>query len=355
MVLTKSPLCRRGLGEVAMIDGHGDDIYTHGKKIVSNFSSNIRSGQDLSALQNHLCAHISAIHSYPEPDASSLVELLAEKYRVNTGNICVTNGATEAIYLIAQAFNNAKSAIIYPTFSEYGDAAIINNHTIYWSASLDKVPQDACLVWLCNPNNPTGTVTDKNILKAYIENHPSQYIIIDQSYEHFTIRDLFNIEEAAQYKNVILLHSMTKHFAIPGLRLGYITAHADTLAQVAKYRMPWSVNGLAIEAGKFLLNRGLETININEYLYETKQLQESLRKIEKIVVQPTDTHFFLCKFEDGKAFMLKKYLIDKYGILIRDAANFYGLDESCFRIATQSFEENIILINAIKNALTDLS
>lgn len=330
-----------------MILGHGDDIYTHGKKIVSNFSSNIRSGQNLSALHKHLCAHIGAIHSYPEPDAFSLVNLLAEKYKVNTGNICVTNGATEAIYLIAQAFNNAQSAIIYPTFSEYGDAATINNHTIYWSASLDKVPQDAGLVWLCNPNNPTGTVTDKNILKAYIENHPSQYIVIDQSYEHFTIRDLFSIEEAAQYKNVILLHSMTKHFAIPGLRLGYITAHGETLTQVAKYRMPWSVNGLAIEAGKFLLNSGLETINVKEYLRDTIQLQESLRKIEKIVVQSTDTHFFLCKFEDGKASELKKYLIDGYGILIRDAANFYGLDESYFRIATQSFEENTMLVKGV--------
>ncbi|MDR1882175.1 MAG: pyridoxal phosphate-dependent class II aminotransferase [Prevotella sp.] len=335
-----------------MILGHGDDIYTHARKIESNFSSNIYSRQDMSALQNHLCAHIDAIHSYPEPDAFSLANLLAEKYGVDPDNICVTNGATEAIYLIAQAFSGVKSAIIYPAFSEYGDAAAIYNHTIHWAGSLDEVPLNTELVWLCNPNNPTGTVTDKHVLKKYIESHPSRYIIIDQSYEYFTTGDLFDVEEAAQYKNVMLLHSMTKHYAIPGLRLGYISAHADILAQIAKYRMPWSVNGLAIEAGKFLLNAGLKTMNIGDYLNETKQLREILGKIERITVYPTDTHFFLCKFENGKASDLKKHLIDEYGILIRDAANFYGLDEQYFRIATQSREENEILINGIKKALS---
>lgn len=331
-----------------MILGHGDDIYSHDKPIVSNFSSNIYSPQDSSDLQQYLCSCIGAIHSYPEPDASSLVKLLAEKHNVGTENISVTNGATEAIYMIAQAFGNTTSAIISPTFSEYGDAAFINNHTIHRVKSLEEITDDTDLVWLCNPNNPTGTVLNKEILKEYIKKYPQQYIVIDQSYEHFTTKGLFSVKEAVEYKNVLLLHSMTKHYAIPGLRLGYITAHPETLRTVSKYHMPWSVNGLAIEAGKYLLKGESETININSYLSEARRLQAALSDIRGLTVFPSETHFFLCQLENKKASDLKKYLINEYGILVRDASNFYGLDERYFRIATQSIEENDKLIEVIE-------
>lgn len=330
-----------------MINGHGDDIYSYNSQIISNFSSNIFSKQDLSALHEHLCSHINAIRSYPEPDAASLIKLLAQQNGVTGQNICITNGATEAIYLIAQAFRRSRSAILYPTFSEYGDACMINKHIVYQIKSLDEIPAESDLIWLCNPNNPTGTVIDKRVLLQYIENHPDKYLIIDQSYEHFTLKELFSISEAVQYKNVIILHSMTKHYAIPGLRLGYITAHADTLAAVSSYCMPWSVNGLAIEAGKFLLQNE-QSMNIANYLEETKRLQKNLSQLQKIVISPTDTHFFLCNLAERKASELKRYLIDNYGILIRDASNFYGLNEYYFRIATQSSEENDLLVKAIK-------
>lgn len=331
-----------------MILGHGDDIYSHDKPIESNFSSNIYSRQNLSNLQQHLCTCIGAIHSYPEADAFSLTELLAIKHNVNVQNISVTNGATEAIYLIAQAFRGSVSTIISPTFSEYGDAAFINDHSIFHVKSLEEVAGNTDLVWLCNPNNPTGTVTDKRELKGYIEAHPEQYIIIDQSYEHFTTKDLFSAKEVAEYKNVLLLHSMTKHYAIAGLRLGYITAHTDILSMVSKYHMPWSVNGLAIEAGKFLLREMPETIDINCYLSEKDRLQKALNDIDGVTVFPSDTHFFLCRLEGKRASDLKAYLVDNYGILIRDAANFYGLDERYFRIATQSAGENDKLVESIK-------
>ena len=144
-----------------MINGHGDDIYRHERKIVSNFSSNIYGRQDLSALQNHLCSCIQTIHSYPEPDAYSLVELLAGKNDIQLSNILVTNGAVEAIYLIAQTFRGKKSCVITPTFSEYEDACYINEHTLSFAASLSQINKDAELVWLCNPNNPTGSVCHK--------------------------------------------------------------------------------------------------------------------------------------------------------------------------------------------------
>lgn len=331
-----------------MINGHGDDIYNYGKKIVSNFSSNIYTRQDLSVLDDYLCSRIASIHSYPEPDAISLSRLIADQNQVATNNICITNGATEAIYMIAQAFRGKHSAVIRPTFSEYGDACLVNDHIVSMVKSIDDVLEQTDIVWLCNPNNPTGTVTDKEPLKEYIISHPEKYIVIDQSYEYFTTKSLFSVSEAMQYSNVILLHSMTKRYAIPGLRLGYITACSEILTLISKYCMPWSVNGLAIEAGKFLLENGTDIIKIEEYIAEAKRFHKALSQIETLEVYDTDTHFFLCRLTDRKALELKEYLIQKHGILIRDASNFYGLNEHYFRVATQSPEENNAFVKAIK-------
>lgn len=330
-----------------MIEGHGDDIYSYNKEIVSNFSSNVYGKQDMSALDEHLQANIHSIHSYPEPDAKSLAQLIAKKNNVFINNVCITNGATDAIYLIAQTFANSKTAVIIPTFSEYEDACRINGHNLSFYEKIEDITDDIQLVWLCNPNNPNGYVYDKDFLKDIIEQHPDTYFIFDQSYEYFTDKSVMKINEAIGFKNIILLHSMTKEYAIPGLRLGYITAHSDTLRLISKFRMPWSVNQLAIEAGNFLLQNDIEAIDIADYLEETSRLQEELSKINELEVFPSDTHFFLCRLKNRKASDLKTYLIEHYGILIRDASNFRGLDEHYFRIATQSPEENDMLVNAI--------
>lgn len=332
-----------------MINGHGDDIYNQGKEIVSNFSSNIYSRQDLSALQHHLCTCIHTIHSYPEPDAHTLVALLAEKRGIQPAHILTTNGAVEAIYLIAQAFARKRSTIITPTFSEYEDACRLNEHTLSFAASLEQVEKGSELVWLCNPNNPTGSAYHKQALGRFIAAHPEVCFVVDQSYEAFTDRQYtFTASEALAYPNLILLHSMTKCYAIPGLRLGYITACATLIERVGRFRMPWSVNQLAIEAGKYLLLKGLPAFDLEAYLAETLRLMTELSTLEGLVVCPTNTHFFLCELTHRRASELKQYLIDRHGILIRDAANFRGLDESFFRIATQSAAENNALVKAIK-------
>lgn len=341
------------MGEVCMINGHGDDIYKYGRKIVSNFSSNIYGKQDSAGLQEYLCSSMGSIHSYPEPDACSLAGLLGDKHNIGTNNICVTNGATEAIYLIAQVFGGYRSTIITPTFSEYEDACRINKHKISLSASLDQIKDDTQIIWMCNPNNPTGSVHDKSYLDRFIREHSEICFIIDQSYEAFTDKQyVFTAKEALNYQNVVLLHSMTKQYAIPGLRLGYLTACEKLVDQISSYRMPWSVNQLAIEAGKYLLTGHDNYFDMEGYLSETKRLMAELNNIEGLVVIPSYTHFFLCELISKKASDLKQYLIDGYGILIRDASNFRGLDEHYFRIATQSPEENDILVKAIKEAVS---
>lgn len=333
-----------------MLNGHGDDIYNFDiQSIKSNFSSNVYTGMDYLTLEQYLCKCISAIHSYPEPDAYTLKLLLADKSDIKKENIWITNGATEAIYLIAQAFAQYRSAIVCPTFSEYRDACIMNKHIIDYVFSLEDVPEQCNMVWICNPNNPTGKVKEKQAILDYIRSHPEQYIILDHSYEYFTVKEILKDNQAVQYKNVVILHSMTKKYAIPGIRLGYVVADRRTIDKISAFSMPWAVNTLAQQAGMFLLQNGFQdAFDINGYLNETKRFIGEINKIKGIEVLQTDTHFFLCRLDKKKASDLKKYLIDKHGILIRDASNFYGLNENFFRIATQTPIENDNLVNAFK-------
>lgn len=329
-----------------MINGHGDDIYSHGKKIVSNFSSNVYNKFDSSDLEKYLCDHISSIHSYPEPDAHTLKSIICKNLHIGSDEICITNGATEAIYLIAQLYRGAKTAVVIPTFSEYEDACRIQQHQLYFIDSLDNIESNTGLVWLCNPNNPTGKIYDADYLDRIVSNHPQTCFVIDQSYAGFTDKKIWLAKEALKYQNVIVLHSLTKCYAIPGLRLGYLTACSELTEKIAHFSMPWSVNQIAQLAGQYLLQN--TAYDFRECITESERVQNIIAGINGIKVYPSDMHYFLCRLDKGQASELKQFLIDRYGILIRDASNFRGLDERYFRIATQSPEENQELIKALQ-------
>ena len=208
-----------------MIEGHGDDSYKYNYPIIANFSSNVYNKIDLSGLKAHLCACIGSIGNYPEPEPYTLEYRIAARFHLNTDEVCVTNGATEAIYLIAQTFRGTNTAILQPTFSEYADACYIHQHTLTSLYSLPsenekfRLPKQVRMLWLCNPNNPTGEVVDKEKLENIIKCNPEVCFVIDQSYENFTLSSLYTPAEAVVHPNVLLLHSMTKHYGIPGLRL----------------------------------------------------------------------------------------------------------------------------------------
>ena len=366
-----------------MLTGHGDDIYKY-KDIRINFSSNVYNHFCHDGLYAHLASRMDCIRNYPPPTPSDLEQEIAKINGLSPDEVIVTNGATEAIYLIAQAFANATSFILQPTFTEYEDACRMYGHAIgdgCWvlgdsgqqyninaesqsckekknSASSrlsvpktnhqHQSPNTRQLIWFCSPNNPTGQVIPKEVLESAIASHPDTIFIIDESYAPFTMQPLVSTSMSGA-KNVLLLHSMTKEFAIPGLRLGYITGSASLLSRIRKCRMPWAVNQLAIEAAHYLLTHKSDyTLDLPALMAERERLAKELSAIDEITVYPSDTHILLCRIEGTTAAKLKDYLANNYGLLIRDASNFQGLDEHYFRIAVQTKEEDDQLIRAIK-------
>lgn len=337
---------------------HGDDTYRY-NNIRLNFSSNVYNHFDHSGLFAHLAERMACVKSYPSPEAHDLERMIANDLGIAPDCVMVTNGATEAIYLIAQAYRGARSYIIQPTFSEYEQACLINGHTI-----TDDNPE---LIWLCNPNNPTGQVTPEDSLPIFPSSQflslegargtwtegnqghgQKSILILDHSYAKFTEKKTL-ITPLQENGGTFILHSMTKEYAIPGLRLGYVTAEATLLQRLRSIRMPWSVNALAIEAGKYLLQHKEDyTFDVHALMLERQRVADALTANGHIDVMPSDTHILLCRLHHGTAARLKDHLATRHGILIRDASNFRGLTPSHFRIAVQTPQENDELINLLK-------
>ena len=330
-----------------MTEGHGDDIYKY-QDIRINFSSNVYSHADLSGLQNHLREIIDLIRNYPEPEPFTLEAIIARKKGIPADCVLVTSGATEAIYLIAQSFSLQKesytASILHPTFSEYEDAS-----RMYGIPPLSAYDAKAhSILWLCNPNNPTGTVFSPDKIRQYARQF--DYVVVDQSYEDYTQAPMLTPQDAASSRNILQLHSLTKTYAIPGLRIGYIIAPPQLIRQLRQYVHPWAVNVLAIEAGKWLIENNVHVLpDLDAYLTETERLRQRLNQIPGIKADETQTSFILAQITTHTAAELKDYLARYHHILIRDASNFRGLTPHHFRISTQSPQENDLLVSAIED------
>ncbi|RHJ90295.1 pyridoxal phosphate-dependent aminotransferase [Parabacteroides bouchesdurhonensis] len=339
-----------------MLFGHGDDFYNSQNEIKINFSSNVWHGANLDKLKEHLILEFDKLTRYPEPDAASLKRLLARRHEIKEDNIVVTNGSITAFYLLAQAWQGAKSKIAIPSFAEYEDACRLHGHEITFFSTSDDLSelsldgQDFC--WICNPNNPDGKLIHRTELLTLIAANRQTTFIVDQAYVAFTTEDMLKPSDIHNHENLIIVQSISKAYNVPGLRIGYLVASPAIIKEINKYIIPWSINAIAIEASKYILIHPAQfTLPIRKWQRETAELIYQLSKLDGVEVIPTATTFFLLRLKKGTAAELKKYLLDNHGILIRDASNFRGLDETYIRLSTQKSDENQLLVNAMKEWL----
>ena len=331
-----------------MTNEHGDEYQG---VLKANFSSNVWYGADNTELYRHLSDILPSTSRYPEVDAESLRVLIADRQKVNPSQVSTSNGSVEIIYRIAQAFHGRKSIIVSPSFSEYSKACIVNRHSVLHCCrenllvEIDKYQPD--LVWLCNPNNPDGYCFDRKELQAALYTYPQVTFVIDQSYVDFTLQETLPATSILEFPNLILLHSLTKRYAIPGLRIGYVLAQEPIIRQLEQFTIPWSVNTLAIEAGKYILNRPDTSFDLEFWLSETTRFQQEINRIGIFKTWPTHTPFFLVEILEGKTCSLKDYLLSE-GILIRDATNFDYNGKEMMRLNTLSKDQNDLLVTKLR-------
>jgi len=336
-----------------MISGHGDDRFNYTQAIHTDFSSNVWFGGTAPELITNLQENLHLIGHYPEPDSNSLCREIAGYHQVDAEHVLSFNGSIEAFYTIALAYRKAVSAILYPAFAEYEDACRMHRHIPSffrkneWKAVLT---QGANLVWIGNPNNPDGSVFSRQQLEDALKNYPNTIFVIDEAYAAFVPDFESSIPLTSSYHNLMVVRSLTKCCAIPGLRLGYVVASQKIASRLRKFQQPWSVNVLAQEAGKFLLHRLSEHPLDSRSISKTSaELQHAIGLLNGFRVHSSPAPFFLIELKSGTATELKQFLIEQHGILIRDASNFRGLNERFFRVCTRNAIDNQLLIDGLRN------
>lgn len=315
--------------------------------------------------------------TYPDTECLELREALSGHLGVGPERILAGNGSTELIHLIARAYvNKGDNALIFvPTFGEYAAAcriqgvepghlvsheaidpmlsaiAGVNIFSITWdiSQAISMIEaQRPRVVFLCNPNNPTGVYLDEATVREVARAIGDKgLLVLDEAYVSFT-ENAWDATPLLDMGNVALLRSMTKDYALTGLRLGYMLGKPEIVDRVRKFQYSWSVNALAQSAGIAALRqpehvqKGREAVAISK-----AYLMGELGKLG-LEYSPSTANFILVRVGDAAGLRLK--LLKNHGLCVRDCASF-GLPEH-IRIGIRKLEECQRLVVALREVLS---
>jgi threonine-phosphate decarboxylase len=387
------------------IEKHGGELETIAEQYgidvnhLIDFSVNVNPLGPPASLADAINKGFALLNRYPDSSSRRMRRKLARYLNLSAENIIIGNGATELIYLISRYYreeiNKPKVTIVAPTFSDYQRSVSlvggqVRHHLLSpetcllrspttssygFHLDIDRLIADAIdtdILFICNPNNPTGQLFPKSHIIALMTTLQNTLIVIDEAFLDFTDpehRDAVGAgvkpphiaqagkphhnsvcEEVINFPNLIVLRSMTKLFAIPGSRLGYLVAHQNLVECLNQYKEPWTVNIFAQIAGEMLLDE-------TDYVRKTQELVKvereflfnQLKQFSWLTPFPSAANFLLVRIErkDLPATILREKLMKK-GILIRNCSNFVGLDERFFRIAVKKHEENLKLISVLQ-------
>jgi threonine-phosphate decarboxylase len=298
---------------------------------------------------------------YPDPDCTALTGQLAAHHGVAPEQIVVGNGSTELIYAIARACQPRRVAVVEPTFTEYLRASmLVGAATDHWLAEGSQYdveafdPGPAELVWLCNPNNPTGRLWPAGALEHWMRHCPTTRFVVDESFLPFREDEQEHslLPRLNGSTNYIILRSMTKLYALPGLRLGYAITNAPLARSIRAQLPPWSVNGLAQAAGRAALeDRDFLARTRAWFGSEHRTFHQALDSFgHHLAVVPSQANFILLRLRHGSSAWLAAALAEQ-GIAIREASNFIGLSEGHFRLAVRTATDNERLLSALRSLL----
>ncbi|ARU61498.1 threonine-phosphate decarboxylase [Tumebacillus avium] len=319
-----------------------------------DFSANINPfGPPSSVLQAILHGVESVVH-YPDPDASDLHQALAEKAGLPASHVLAGNGAAELLFAIFHALKPQRVGLLQPCFAEYAEAAKDAELVSVWArAEEDFLPAKPELLAVCrqvdvfviaSPNNPNGRVVPLEWLAEMADVLASRgaWLVVDEAFVDFLLD-----QESLHRANVILLRSLTKFYAIPGLRLGYLLAEPELVERVKRELPPWSVNVLAQLAGKAGLQDTAFATRILAWLAEERPfLAESLKELGATVYSG-EVNFIL--FHVPLPDLAER--LGRRGILIRSCADYPGLGEGFYRVAVRMRAENLQLLQVMKEEI----
>lgn len=344
---------------------HGGNIYDSGGQVSDwlDMSANINPLGLSEAVKLAIEDNIGGLIHYPDPQALELKSAISSRYEVCVENIITLNGAAEFFYLFFNTIRPKRVLIVVPSFSEYERAALAADCDIeyFYTNEIDDFNIDFdqlikiveakninCVV-LANPNNPTGTIIKLNDIKKLL--NVSEFVMIDESFIDFV-----DIESARSLvknnKHLVVVQSLTKFFAIPGLRLGFAIADESIVKRLELGKDVWNVNYLAQKVGVAALSdKEYFSKTRNWITKEKKYVAKHLEEISNIKYFKPTVNFVLIKFETDKMASTVIEKLRQNKILIRSCANFIGLNGSYLRMAIRCREDNDRVINLVESVL----
>ncbi len=308
-------------------------------------------------------AQVSNLSHYPDSEAKELVKALATHHQIESDQIIVGNGASELLYLLPQVLEHKRLLVPVPSYTDYISMAKVTGLPIDTLPLLAKnefrldicqlasMLQDDHLVILGHPNNPTGKLCDAEALRELVLGHPQNYFVVDESFIDFASPE--HSLHRQRPANLIIVQSMTKSWAIPGLRLGYALADQNVIIAMRHLRPDWSVNTIAQAVGIRALQDCEFLIRTRNYVRQQRlDLFSQLKSIHGLSPLSGDANFLLVRIDHptlDAATLTRKLLTQ--GIVIRCCDNFQGLDNRYFRVAVRTVEEQQQLCDGLRTCL----
>ena len=301
---------------------------------------------------------------YPDPMSNDLRDELAAWHGVSRENVIVGNGGDELLYNFLLAFGGPGRTLVNvpPTFSEYAFFASLAQTGVrdVWRDPETFLPQadklvaaagEASLVILTSPNNPTGDVVALELVARVCDACPG-LVMVDEAYGEFAEPAATSAEALlAEHDNLLVLHTLSKAFALAGARCGYVIAAPDVIAALAAVRQIYSVNVLTQAAALAAVRARAEfDATVEKIVSERSRLYESLARIEGVRVWPSEGNFILARM--AGASRVRERLRDERSILVRDFSYAPGLAD-CLRITVGTPEENDAVIEALSEIVPE--
>jgi L-threonine-O-3-phosphate decarboxylase len=303
-----------------------------------------------------------AVGRYPELDGRSLRSALGRRLGVDEDCVLLGNGSAELLYWLIAYLKPNRGLIAEPCFSDYrraleGNGAEVlsaplresDDFRLDWTR-LERTVSAVDLVVLGQPNNPTGLTVDTERLTVFVAAHPSVRFVIDEAFIDFVQEGRSMVDAAMKRSNLFILRSLTKLYAIPNLRLGYLVAGPRRVTELAAARPPWPLGQRQIEVGKLVLGKeSFIADSLCRLIDERRSLLDELARVSWLKVFPSEANFLLVRV-DHPALNSTELMeaMARRGIVVRDCASFDCLGKRFIRLAVRSRHDNLALIKALK-------
>lgn len=323
---------------------------------VTDFSVNINPLGPPPCLRTAWPGWQSAMSHYPSVDSEAVRELYKTRWTLSATQVLPGNGAASLIYLVLNALGLQHVTIVTPSFHDYTRAARAAGSRISAMALseedgfvepslqwLTDVLQHSQALILGHPNNPTGTLFTRDTLLELAHTHPQHWFLVDEAFVDFTDKPQTHslLYSPSLPRNVLVFHSLTKFYAIPGLRLGAVIGHPETIDFLRKHQPPWTVNGIAEQAALILCDDGdFETRTRQWIKTERRRFIERMYTIRGVsFILPTANYVLAQWYVTPNLDDLLRDLLEQ-GIFVRDCRNFPGLEKNYFRFALGQEQDN---------------